>query len=114
MRKYKGILKNDTAQMKSMMLGVMESQDYRQTLIRNCKNIIWPTIRHYPGEVLEQIDGDNAVKCAEALGKRDFILEVLPAAALDLIIDRTAPEKKERGESLVERVGRILGLHRVS
>jgi len=54
------------------------------------------------------------VKCAEALGKRSFILEVLPASALDLVIDRTAPEKKERGESLVERVGRILGLHRVS
>lgn len=114
MRKYKGALKEDTAQMKSMMRGVMESQDYRQTLIRNCKSIIWPTIRHYPGEVLEQIDWDDAVMCAEALDKRSFILEVLPAAALDLVIDRTAPEKRERGESLVERVGRILGLHRVS
>ena len=114
MRKYKGILKEDTAQMKSMMLRVMESQDYRQTLIRNCKSIIWPTIRHYSGEVLEQIDWDDAVMCAEALGKRSFILEVLPASALDLVIDRTAPEKKERGESLVERVGRILGLYRVS
>ena len=114
MRKFKGILKDDTAQMKSMMRGVMESQDYRQTLIRNCKNIICPTIRHYSGEVLEQIDWDDAVMCAEALGKRDFTLEVLPAAALDLVIDRTVPEKKERGESLVERVGRILGLHRVS
>ena len=103
-----------TAQMKSMMLGVMESQDYRQTLIRNCKSVIWPTIRHYPGEVLEQIDWDDAVMCAEALGKRGFILEVLPASALDLVIDRTAPEKRERGESLAERVGRILGLHRVS
>jgi hypothetical protein len=63
---------------------------------------------------LEQIDWDDAVMCAEALDKRSFILEVLPAAALDLVIDRTAPEKRERGESLVERVGRILGLHRVS
>ena len=114
MRKYKGVLKEDTAQMKSMMLGVMESQDYRQTLIRNCRSIIHPTIRSSPGEVLDQLDWDEAVKCAEALSKRVFILEVMPHAALDLVIDRTTPEKNERGGSLVERVGRILGLHRVS
>ena len=38
---------------------------------------------------MERIDWEEAVKCAEALGKRDFILEVLPSPALDLVIDRT-------------------------
>ena len=112
-RKHKGIRKDDTEQMKHMMLGLMESQDYRETLIRNCRDVIYPTIRHTSGEVLDQLDWHEAVKCAEALGKRAFILEVMPHAALKLAIDRNAPEKKKGVEGVVERMGRILGLHRV-
>jgi hypothetical protein len=113
-KKHKGVRKNDSAQMKAMIRGAADCQDYRQTLIQNCKSIIYPTIRHYHGEELEQISYEDAVKCAEALGKRDFILEVMPATALELAIDRTAPEQKRGGKSFAERVGRILGLHRVS
>ena len=87
---------------------------YYQKLIENCKGIIYPTIRQKPGEDPEQIPWDMAVKCAEALGKRDFILEVMPARALALAIDRNEPEQKKGGESFAERVGRIFGLHRVS
>ena len=112
-RKHKGIRKDDTEQMKHMMLGLMESQDYRETLIRNCRDVIYPTIRHTSGEVLDQLDWHEAVKCAEALGKRAFILEVMPHAALKLAIDRNALEKKKGVEGVVERMGRILGLHRV-
>ncbi len=96
MRKYKGVLSGDTEQMKKMMLGVMDKQDYRKALIRNCQSIIYPTIRHEPGEVLNQIDWAEAVKCAEALGKRSFMLEVMPVAVLELVIDRTQPEKTEK------------------
>lgn len=92
----------------------MESQDYRETLIRNCRDVIYPTIRHTSGEVLDQLDWHEAVKCAEAMGKRAFILEVLPHAALDLAIDRNAPEEKKGVMGVVERVGRVLGLHKVS
>ena len=96
------------------MSGAVDSQDYRQKLIQNCKDIIYPTIRQKPGEDPEQIPWVVAVKCAEALGKRDFILEVMPARALELVIDRNEPEQKKGGESFAERVGRIFGLHRVS
>ena len=48
---------------------------------------------------------------AEFLGKRDFILEVMPAIAVNRAINRIPPKK---GESFVKRVGRALGLHRDS
>ena len=113
-RKHKGIRKDDTEQMKHMMRGVMDSQDYRETMIRNCRDIIYPTIRHTSGEALDQMDWHEAVKCAEALGKRAFILEVLPHAALKLAIDRNAPEEKKGVMGVVERMGRVLGIHKVS
>ena len=53
-------------------------------------------IRHEPGEVLDQIDWVEAVKCAEALGKRSFMLEVMPVAVLEQVIDRSQPEKIEK------------------
>lgn len=112
-KKHKGIRKDDTKQMKAMMSGAVDSQDYRQRLIQNCKGIIYHTIRQKPGEDPDRIPWDVAVKCAEALGKRDFILKVMPARALELAIDRNEPEQKKGGESFAERVGRILGLHRV-
>ena len=113
-KKHKGIRKDDTEQMKSMMSCAVDSQDYRQKLIQNCKDIIYPTIRQKPGEDPEQIPWDMSVMCAEALGKRDFILEVMPARALELAIDKNEPEQKKGGESFAERVGRLFGLHRVS
>ena len=62
----------------------------------------------------KRLDRDEAVKCAEALGKRAFILEVMPHAALDLTIDRNAPKEKKGVVGVVERMGRILGIHKVS
>ena len=88
-RKYKGVLSDDTEQMKQMIHGAMDSPDYRVVLIHNCQHIISPPMRKKAGQLLERIDWEEAVKCAEALGKRDFILEVLPSPALDLVIDRT-------------------------
>lgn len=112
-QKHKGIRKGDTAQMKAMMRGAVDSPDYRQTLIRNCRQIIEPPLLYEPGQARLLIAWEDVVKCAEALGKRSFILEVLPVVALDLVIDRSEPEKEERRESFAERIGRILGLHRV-
>ena len=87
-KKHKGIRRTDTEQMKRMMRGVVDSRDYRQRLIRNCEDIIYPTNRRDPGRVLDRIGWDEAVMCAEALGKRGFILEVMPTVALGLTIDR--------------------------
>ena len=100
-QKHKGIRKGDSAQMKAMMRGAVDSDDYRQKLIQNCKSIIYPT-RREARQVLEQIDWDDAVMCAEALGKRSFILEVMPSAALDLVIDHSPPEEDDDEEDLQE------------
>jgi len=72
-----------------MIRGAMDSPDYRIILIQNCQHIISPPRQKKAGQLLERIDWEEAVKCAEALGKRDFILEVMPSPALDLVIDRT-------------------------
>ena len=117
-RKHKGVREEDTEQMRSMMRGAVDSQDYRQTLIQNCLNIISPTAGYGRMRAQERIDWDDAVKCAEALGKRGFLLEVMPSAALDLTIDCTAPEQddddEEGDDDLAERMGRIFGLYDVS
>ena len=104
MRKHKGIRSTDSQQMRQMMHGAMDSSDYRETLIRNCRNIIFPTFRTEPKQNREYIGWENAVKCAELLGKRSFILEVLPAEALELAIDcrihdgeENLQQKRKRG-----------------
>ena len=115
-RKHKGIREEDTEQMRLMMHGAVDSPDYRQTLIQNCLNIISPTVGYGRGLTRERIDWDDAVKCAEALGKRSFLLEVMPSAVLDMVIDCTGQEEDdEKGDDdLAERMGRIFGLYDVS
>jgi len=92
-RKHKGIRKDDTEQMRSMMQSAVDSPDYREQLIRNCVHVIHPIDRREADKIIPM---DMAVMCAEALGKRSFILEVLPATALELVIDRNMPEKQEK------------------
>ena len=92
-RKHKGIRQDDTEQMRSMMQGAVDSPDYREILIRNCINVIRPIDRRDADKIIPLV---MAVMCAEALGKRSFILEVLPATALELTIDRREPEKQEK------------------
>ena len=93
-KRHKGVRQTDTEEMKRMMRGAADSQDYRQRLIRNCRDVIRPNVRPGPGEVLERLDWNEAVMCAEALDKRAFILEVLPAAALELAVDRSASRRR--------------------
>lgn len=115
-RKHKGVREDDTEQMRRMMHGAADSQDYRQTLIRNCLDIISPPFRYGRGGSMVRIDWDDAVKCAEALGKRAFLLEVMPAATMDLIIACAEPEEDEEegDDDLAERMGRIFGLYDIS
>lgn len=92
-QKHKGVRQDDTEQMRWMMHGAADSPDYREVLIKNCVHIIRPFDRQDADKIIPM---DMAVMCAEALGKRDFILEVLPATALDLAIDRQEPRKQEK------------------
>ncbi len=91
-KKHMGIRKGDSEQMKRMMSGALEAPDYRDCLIGNCKSIMQPSFRQ-DGDIV--IPFDYAVMCAELLGKRSFILEVLPGTAEYLAVDRTKPKKKK-------------------
>jgi len=96
--KHKGINKNDSEQLRAMLQGAIGKPDYQKQIIRNCMNIMQPP--HFraslSGEEIMRIPLDIAVQCTEALGKRRFILEVLPAAALDLAVDFKKPGTKKR------------------
>ena len=86
--------KGDTKQMKVMLTGVGSAGDYKSIIKRNCINVFQPF-----GKNAEKIDFYEAVKYAIALGKRAFVLDVLPNAVLDLAIDRrstTGNPKKKR------------------
>ena len=92
-RKHKGIRKDDSKQMRDMMHGALDAPDYRERLISNCQNVIHPPFLENADKV---IPDRVAVMCAELLGKRRFILEVLPGAAEYLAVDRTKQKKKEK------------------
>lgn len=106
--KNKGVHKDDSKQMKRMMRDALDSADYKQTLIKNCRDIVQPS---FPTEQDQPIEWFDMLVGAEFLGKRDFILEVMPAIAVNRAINRIPPKK---GESFVKRVGRVLGIHRDS
>ena len=97
-----GAKKGDSRFLKTILRGVFDAADYREQLRSNCFRAILPTRLHFigtdPAEENEyRFPADEIVKCAELLGKRDFILEVLPGVARELAIDRTAkPETKKK------------------
>ena len=70
--------------MKWMINGLTDAEDYEKRLIENCIYVLSP-----PDRNAKRIDFKDAVKCAVALDKRQFAMEVLPAVMLDLTIFRT-------------------------
>ncbi len=92
--KHKGVNKNDSEQLRAMLQGAIGKADYQKQIIRNCIDILEPRHRFVGEAERPRISQEMAVQCAELLGKRRFILEVLPAAALDLTVDRTKMGEK--------------------
>ena len=88
--------KGDGQDLKKLLSGIENAPDYKEQIIRNCMNIL------HPADKRNCIDYTDAVKCAVALGERQFILEVLPSVVSDLTVDRThiykinEPKKKWR------------------
>ena len=95
-QKHKGINKNDSEQLRAMLQGAIGKADYQKQIIRNCIDILEPRHRFVGEAERPGISQETAVQCAELLGKRRFILEVLPAAALDLAVDFRKPGTKIR------------------
>ena len=76
--------KGDSIQMKLMLAGISQTGDYKAQIIRNCINVIRPIDRKKIS-----LDYAEVVKCAVAIGKRQFALEVLPTTVLELALDRS-------------------------
>ena len=87
----KAVKNGDTKQMKWMVSGLTDSEDYEQRLIENCMYVLSP-----PDRNAKRIDFKDAVKCAVALGKRQFAMEVLPAVMLDLTVSEQKEKPKKR------------------
>jgi hypothetical protein len=88
--------KGDSKDLQTLLSGITAQTDYKEQIIRNCLNII------HPVNGKNCLDYVEVVKCAVALGKRQFALEVLPSVVLEQTIDRshlyteTKPKKKWR------------------
>lgn len=80
--------KGDSIQLKTMLARISHGVDYKAQIIRNCINVIRPFDRKKI-----PLDYADVVKCAVALGKRQFALEVLPTTVLELTIDPTHIKK---------------------
>lgn len=80
--------KGDSKELKRLLAGVENAYDYKEQIVRNYMNII------RPADKKNCLDYTDVVKCAVALGERQFVLEVLPSVASDLTIDE--PKKKWR------------------
>ncbi len=87
--------KGDGEDLRMMLMGIENADDYKSQIIRNCVRVICPPSRK------NALDFDEVVMCAVSLGKRQFALEVLPASVLNLTLDRShvfaeiEPKKKK-------------------
>ena len=75
--------KGDSKDLVFMLGGIAKFRDYKEEIARRCVMTLQPpTARN-------RFDFEEAAKCAIALGKRQFALEVLPASVLELTCDRS-------------------------
>ena len=72
------IRKDDNADLKRMLNGVERKGDYKKKVIRNCRRLLTPNIK---GK--ENLDLNEVLKCAVALGERQFALEIIPETVLE-------------------------------
>ena len=82
--------KGDSEDLRWLMHGIDKEGNYKEVLIRRCQRILHPITGEY------YIPFDEAVKCAIALGKRQFALEVLPGTVLDLAVSTHKEERSRK------------------
>ena len=69
---------DDGKDLNALLSNTNQTGDYRQTVIRNCIRLFVP---NYKGA--ERLDLNEVLKCAVALGERQFALEVMPMTVLE-------------------------------
>ncbi|MGI6268997.1 MAG: RNA dependent RNA polymerase [Candidatus Howiella sp.] len=93
-RKHLTAKKGDSKDLRLMLKDIEKEPDYKETLNKRCLACLQPP------DAKQQTDFAEAAKCAIALGKRQFALEILPGALLELTLDRShifsepKPQKK--------------------
>lgn len=85
--------KGDTPQMKAMVSGIKHTADAKNQIISNCKHIMFPIRTR---NAAPSLNPEDVVKCAVALGKRKFALEVLPDIVLRLTLDSSIPSEEPK------------------
>ena len=92
----------DSDNLKYLMDGLLLQSDHRQELIRRCQNRLELFI------ATERVHPHELVKYAEALGKRDFALTIMPGSVLATALDRRGlfdePVKKKKKRRWIWRV----------
>ena len=93
-RKHIRTRSGDSDNLKYLMDGLLLQSDHRQELIRRCQNRLELFI------ATERVHPHELVKYAEALGKRDFALTIMPGSVLATALDRRGlfdePVKKKK------------------
>ena len=93
-RKHIRSQKGDSEDLKYMVDGLIFAGDHRQELIRRCRNRLELFLQS------EKVHPHELVKYAEALGKRDFALTIMPESVLVMASDRRGlfgePVKKKK------------------
>jgi hypothetical protein len=69
---------DDNADLNALLSGTKDSGDYRQRVIKNCMTLLNSHIKE-----AEHLDLNEVLKCAAALGERQFALEVMPSVVLE-------------------------------
>ena len=82
--------KDDSDALRFLLRDLERYSDYKEELAHRCMQWMSPHLGR------AAIDFKEAAKCAIALGKRQFALEVLPAALYELTIDRSAIYAEEK------------------
>ena len=89
----KNMIKNDDSDdLKRMLIGAERSRDYKSSIIQSTISIIHSNERYS-----DPLDYDEAAKCAIALGKRQFALEVLPSSVCDLARTQERLNRRRNG-----------------
>lgn len=89
-RKHLMEKKGDSEDLRWLMRNIDKEGDYREELVRRCIRCMHPMNGQYT------VDFTEAAKCAIALGKRQFALEVLPGVLLELTEDVKPTEHRRK------------------
>ena len=89
-RKHMMEKKGDSEDLRQMMRDIDKEGDYKEELVRRCIQCMHPITGK------NSVNFTEAAKCAIALGKRQFALEVLPGVLVELAENKRPEETRSK------------------